>query len=254
MSVTSGFSALACAKLDEVVSTPQRADLVETALRPPGSAEGDVPRVGDGNAVTLRTRAIDDLSEARDELFGAAAHELLKVLRRDLAETPGGPSRAEAHAPHHLTMELELSVRRRPVDGDGASRAHHPAADVEPNRSHRERPLVPIGEDHATDGHAVAVVDVRRDGDELHPGEAGRVNDLAIQLGLGLIQQTLAEKETDRHTLGVAGREIEEAPRVVPVGVGLPSRVVEEVLALHGWQRRRPACGADGCKLGATTC
>ena len=106
-----------------------------------------------------------------DVVLGAAANELLELLLRELAELDALAAGAEAHALGDLAVELELAIRRGEFGGDVAPRAHHAAADVEAHRAHRDRALRAIGEDHASDRDAVAVVHVGRDHDQAHAGK-----------------------------------------------------------------------------------
>ena len=214
-------------QLDEVVAAAERAELVRPALGMALAAPRDVPRVVDRNAVALGAAAIERRPVRRHVVLRAAAHEVLQLLLGQLAELHALAAGAHADALHHLAVEVELAIGRRALRRHVAPRAHHAAADVEPDGPHRHRALFAPREDDAADGDAVAVVHVRRDGDELHAGETRGVHDLPVERRLGLDEELLRQKEANGHVTDVVRLEREVAV-VRPAGVALPVGLVDE--------------------------
>ena len=175
-----GAGLLGALQLDEVIAAAQRANLTHAALGPPRAAHGNFPRVVDRNAVPLGLAAVEVGTVLVDVVLGAAAHQLVKLALVEAAQLGAEATFAHLDALHDRFVKGAALLGRGFLGGDLRAGAHHAAADVKADRTHRHCAPVRIGQDHAADGHAVAVVTVGSDGDQLHARKAGGVDDLAI--------------------------------------------------------------------------
>src|SRR5437016_4759054 len=154
-------------QLDEMVATAQRAELRDAAFGPTLAAPGYLPGVVDREPIAFGARSIDALTEVLRVVCGTAADDgfeflLAQMLQTRTADLP----RTEGDPPGHRAVEAQPIIRRCGRDGHVAGGRHHAATNVVADGSHSYGTGLRIGQEHCPDGHAVAVMDIRRDRDQ----------------------------------------------------------------------------------------
>ena len=159
----------------------------ETAHLPPAAfgfafaAPRRLPIVIDRDAMALCLATIKRRAIFLDVKFSASTNQIIEFTFRKIAKPITLAPGAHLDAIHYCLIELQTFVGRGRIDIDDRLRAHHAASDVIANRPHCDRSTFIISDDHTTDGHAVAVMHIRRNHNNLHAGESGGIYNLVIE-------------------------------------------------------------------------
>src|SRR5947209_3938541 len=153
--------------------------------------------------MSLSVTAIKLCSVLLNVILRAAANEIIELALVHAPKLDALAARAHVHSLHHGAVKLHSLLRRSRVNRHIRLCADHPARYVVAHRPHRYCATLCVRQDHASDWHAVAVMSVGCDDDQLNAWKACGVYYLAIEYLFGVVEKHWREKQPDGHVRSV---------------------------------------------------